>query len=77
MSWHVHVVLSSSPEYLHCKAVHRCRGFDCSAEGHHESFQTICNGDVDHIPLSAFYNIGGMDDVMRRYEEIKAQTGAK
>lgn len=37
----------------------------------------ICNGDVDHIPEQAFYNIGGMDDVMRRYEEIKAQTGAK
>ena len=42
-----------------------------------ESFQMICNGDVDHIPEQAFYNIGGMDDVMRRYEEIKAQTGAK
>ena len=34
-------------------------------------------GDVDHIPEQAFYNIGGMDDVMRQYEEIKAQTGAK
>ncbi len=42
-----------------------------------ESFQMICNGDVDHIPEQAFYNIGGMDDVMRQYEEIKAQTGAK
>ena len=30
-----------------------------------------------HIPEQAFYNIGGMDDVMRHYEEIKAQTGAK
>jgi len=38
-----------------------------------ESFQMICNGDVDHIPEQAFYNIGGMDDVMRQYEEIKAQ----
>lgn len=42
-----------------------------------ESFQMICRGDVDHIPEQAFYNIGGMDDVMRRYEEIKAQSGAK
>ncbi|MEU7991680.1 F0F1 ATP synthase subunit beta [Rothia amarae] len=42
-----------------------------------ESFQMICRGDVDHIPEQAFYNIGGMDDVMRQYEELKAQTGAK
>ncbi len=38
-----------------------------------ESFQMICNGDVDHIPEQAFFNVGGMDDVMKKNEELQKE----
>ncbi|MGO2036564.1 MAG: F0F1 ATP synthase subunit beta [Brevibacterium sp.] len=36
-----------------------------------EGFAKICSGDVDHIPEQAFFNVGGLDDVMRNYEEMQ------
>ncbi|GAA1824224.1 F0F1 ATP synthase subunit beta [Nesterenkonia flava] len=38
-----------------------------------EGFNAIANGDLDHIPEQAFYNIGGLDDVERRYAEMQKQ----
>ena len=36
-----------------------------------EAFKMICNGDVDHIPEQAFFNVGGMDDVHKQWAELK------
>ena len=36
-----------------------------------EGFSKICSGEVDHIPEQAFFNVGGLDDVMRNYEEMQ------
>ncbi|MEF3122137.1 F0F1 ATP synthase subunit beta [Kocuria flava] len=42
-----------------------------------EAFGKICDGEFDHVPEQAFYNVGGLDDVMRQWEEIKSRTGGK
>ncbi len=42
-----------------------------------EAFGKICDGELDHVPEQAFYNVGGLDDVMQRWDEIKTQTGEK
>ncbi|GAA4900096.1 F0F1 ATP synthase subunit beta [Tessaracoccus lubricantis] len=39
-----------------------------------ESFQMICNGDVDHIAEQAFFNVGGMDDVMANWDRIQKES---
>jgi F-type H+-transporting ATPase subunit beta len=38
-----------------------------------ESFQRICNGDVDHIAEQAFFNVGGMEDVERRWSQLQKE----
>ena len=42
-----------------------------------EAFGKICDGELDNVPEQAFYNVGGLDDVMRQWDEIKAETGEK
>jgi F-type H+-transporting ATPase subunit beta len=39
-----------------------------------EGFNAIANGDLDHIPEQAFYNVGGLDDVERLYSEIQKRS---
>jgi F-type H+/Na+-transporting ATPase subunit beta len=39
-----------------------------------ESFRMICEGEVDNIAEQAFFNVGSMDDVERRWSEL--QQGA-
>ncbi|WP_137825935.1 F0F1 ATP synthase subunit beta [Brevibacterium sp. 2SA] len=34
-------------------------------------FAKIISGEVDYIPEQCFFNVGGMDDVMRNYEELQ------
>ena len=31
----------------------------------------ICDGECDEIPEQAFFNVGGMDDVMKQWDRIK------
>ena len=38
-----------------------------------ESFKMICNGDVDHIAEQAFFNVGGLDDVMRKWDQLQKE----
>ena len=38
-----------------------------------ESFKMICNGDVDHIAEQAFFNVGNMEDVERRWDELQKE----
>ncbi|HBB38624.1 MAG: F0F1 ATP synthase subunit beta [Micrococcales bacterium] len=40
-----------------------------------EGFSMIANGDLDHVPEQAFYNCGGIDDVMKAYERIQKEIG--
>ena len=35
-----------------------------------EAFRRICDGDYDHLPEQAFFNIGGVEDLERRAAEI-------
>ena len=36
-----------------------------------ESFRMVCDGEVDHIAEQAFFNVGGMEDVERRWSELQ------
>ncbi len=38
-----------------------------------ESFRMICDGDVDHIAEQAFFNVGGMDMVMEKWDKIQKE----
>ncbi|MGL4832365.1 MAG: F0F1 ATP synthase subunit beta, partial [Propionibacteriaceae bacterium] len=38
-----------------------------------ESFQMICNGDVDHIAEQAFYNVGDMNMVFEKWDKIQKE----
>ncbi|MGL5405595.1 MAG: F0F1 ATP synthase subunit beta [Propionibacteriaceae bacterium] len=38
-----------------------------------ESFQMICNGEVDHIAEQAFFNVGGLEDVYRKWDQIQKE----
>ncbi|WP_300080076.1 F0F1 ATP synthase subunit beta [Propioniciclava sp.] len=37
------------------------------------SFKQICDGEVDHIPEQAFFNVGGMDMVMENWDRLKKE----
>jgi F-type H+-transporting ATPase subunit beta len=39
-----------------------------------EAFSKIASGEFDHIPEQAFYNIGGIDDIMKEYERIQKES---
>jgi F-type H+/Na+-transporting ATPase subunit beta len=38
-----------------------------------ESFRMVCDGEVDHIAEQAFFNVGSMDDVERRWSELQKE----
>jgi F-type H+/Na+-transporting ATPase subunit beta len=38
-----------------------------------ESFKMICNGEVDHIAEQAFFNVGGLDMVMEKWDKIQKE----
>ncbi|KUG55441.1 MULTISPECIES: F0F1 ATP synthase subunit beta [Kocuria] len=42
-----------------------------------EAFGKITEGEFDHVPEQAFYNVGGLEDVMQKWDEIKSRTGGK
>jgi len=39
-----------------------------------ESFRMICDGEVDHIAEQAFFNVGSMEDVERRWSELQKEA---
>ncbi|MCI2029266.1 MAG: F0F1 ATP synthase subunit beta [Ancrocorticia sp.] len=39
-----------------------------------EAFRRICDGEYDHIPEQAFFNIGGIDDLEKAYARIQAEA---
>jgi F-type H+/Na+-transporting ATPase subunit beta len=36
-----------------------------------ESFEKVCNGDLDHIPEQAFLNVGGLDSVLEKAAKLE------
>ena len=36
-----------------------------------ESFEKIINGDLDHLPEQAFYNVGGWEDVVAKAKDLE------
>ncbi|WP_448073040.1 F0F1 ATP synthase subunit beta [Georgenia yuyongxinii] len=38
-----------------------------------ESFKRIANGDYDHVPEQAFFNIGGIEDLERNWHKIQSE----
>ncbi|HJY44216.1 MAG TPA: F0F1 ATP synthase subunit beta [Propionibacteriaceae bacterium] len=38
-----------------------------------ESFRMVCDGEVDHIAEQAFFNVGNMEDVERRWSELQKE----
>ncbi len=40
-----------------------------------ESFESLVNGDLDHVPEQAFLNVGGAEDVLKKAKELESQVG--
>jgi len=41
-----------------------------------EGFSKIADGELDHVAEQAFYNVGGIDDVMKQWDKIQKETGS-
>ncbi|MGV9188621.1 F0F1 ATP synthase subunit beta [Arcanobacterium canis] len=39
-----------------------------------EAFRRIVDGEYDHVPEQAFFNIGGIDDIEKAYKKIQAES---
>ena len=39
-----------------------------------EGFKGICDGEFDHIAEQAFFNVGGIDDVLKNWDRIQKET---
>ena len=52
----------------------RCCSRFFSVPGHSiKSFKAILAGEYDYIPEQAFFNCGGIEDVLANYEKMKAK----
>ena len=38
-----------------------------------EAFRRLCDGEYDHIPEQAFFNIGGIDDIEKAWARIQSE----
>jgi len=38
-----------------------------------ESFKMICDGETDHIAEQAFFNVGGLEDVMKKWDQLQKE----
>jgi F-type H+-transporting ATPase subunit beta len=38
------------------------------------SFKAVCDGEFDHLPEQAFYNVGTIDDAVRKAEQMAAEA---
>ena len=36
-----------------------------------ESFKKICDGETDHIAEQAFFNVGSLDDVEKKWHDLQ------
>jgi F-type H+-transporting ATPase subunit beta len=40
-----------------------------------DSFESLVNGELDHIPEQAFLNVGGVEQVMAKAQQLQEQAG--
>ena len=40
-----------------------------------ESFSKIADGEYDHVAEQAFFNVGSIEDVERKWAQIQKETG--
>ena len=33
----------------------------------------ICDGEVDHIAVQAVFNVGGLEDVMKKWDQLQKE----
>jgi F-type H+/Na+-transporting ATPase subunit beta len=38
-----------------------------------ESFEALCNGDLDEVPEQAFLNVGGVDSVLEKAAQLQKE----
>jgi len=38
-----------------------------------ESFKKICDGEVDHVAEQAFFNVGSLEDVMKKWDQLQKE----
>ena len=36
-----------------------------------ESFEALVNGDLDHVPEQAFFNVGGVESVLEKSKTLQ------
>ena len=46
------------------------KGVYCTTEETVESFEAICNGELDHCPEQAFFNVGGAESVLAKAKTL-------
>ena len=39
-----------------------------------DSFKRVVDGEFDHLPESAFYMVGGIDEVIKKAEKMAAEA---
>jgi F-type H+-transporting ATPase subunit beta len=47
------------------------KGVYCPIEETVESFEALCNGDLDEIPEQAFFNVGGVESVLAKAKTLQ------
>ena len=40
-----------------------------------EAFRRLADGEYDHIPEQAFFNIGGIEDIERAWHKLEKEQG--
>ncbi len=38
-----------------------------------ESFEALCNGELDELPEQAFFNVGGVESVLAKAKQLQEQ----
>ena len=49
-------------------------GVFVSLEDTIRSFKAVCDGEYDHLPEQAFYNVGTIDDAVAKAEKMAAEA---
>jgi F-type H+-transporting ATPase subunit beta len=49
-------------------------GIFVSLEDTIRSFKAVCEGEYDHLPEQAFYNVGTIDDAVTKAEKMAAEA---
>jgi len=65
----------SQPMYV-AQAFTGLEGITTPVEETVESFEALCNGELDELPEQAFLNVGGAEDARRKAKTLQEQAGS-